>query len=904
MDREAVKQRITDLVSDFKANYHQHKKELEANTETKLVEPLFAILGWTTKDFVKREQARRGTGLGLVDYAFKIDDKVVFFLEVKKLGVELAKEADTQVISYALSRRIPFAVSTNFENLKIFCVEQENAVNNVFRVFKRPEDYIDNLQDLLFLHKESFEQNLLLKKAEDEGRLKKRISIDRPLLEDLMSIRNMIANDIERRYPGKYDLNEREEIIQRTIDRLIFVRKCEDVGINPDEMTLEEITHNPYGKAHSKLKEIFKRYNDIYNGGLFAVGFDNDCDKITIDGEIVQKLVHLLYESKDKQYVYNFDWIDADILGQVYEQYLGKILAQTKSGKSKLKNGQAHRKEQGIFYTPTYIVDYIVSNTLGNLLREKRIDTKRIKVLDPACGSGSFLIKAFDYLKADLHSNDESKMRRIDEQGMYSIKTMILKKNLYGVDLDAKAVEITKLNLLLKAAEKFRKLPEDMELHVKQGNSLIDDKSIAGLNAFRWIGDFQDGSFDVVIGNPPYVESRDIEDENWKHYRQKYSSAHKRFDLSVLFIEKAIDVLRNNGLLGMIISNKFSVSDYGYGVRKFILDNCRIQQIVDVSNIDVFKDASTYPYIMILQKEQNKIKRDSNVIKVKRVFADTELKSMEEFSKIKQASFLESPNYIFSIDSTAKISRILDVIKSESVPLGEICEMKDGIHTGNIRDKLILDHKENDDCKRLITAESIDRYSIKWNGLWVDYRRELIDTKKKEYGSLRNPRIFEASEKLLTALFGLRPEVAYDDGRLYANNSVKIVLARDKDMNLKWILAILNSNLMAFYYRILFAPTHVRGGYIQFYPKDFLRLPIKKIKQEKRNDLTKLVDEILSLNIHLSNFGDKKTSDTAKIEEEIKKTDAKIDELVYELYGLTGEEIRIVENSLASLHHH
>src|SRR3989338_1331027 len=228
MDKEKAKKQIQELINDFKSNYQKYKKELEANTETKLIEPLFEILGWTKNDFVKQEKAHRGTKTGHADYAFYINDRIVFFLEVKKIGVYLEKEADKQVISYALSKRIPFAVSTNFEQLRIFCVEQEKAIQDKFRVFNEPDDYINRFEDLWLLSKDSFEQNAILKIAEGEGRLKKRVSIDKPLLEDLMYIRKIIASDIEKNYPNKYEINEKDGIIQRIIDRLVFIRKCED----------------------------------------------------------------------------------------------------------------------------------------------------------------------------------------------------------------------------------------------------------------------------------------------------------------------------------------------------------------------------------------------------------------------------------------------------------------------------------------------------------------------------------------------------------------------------------------------------------------------------------------------------------------------------------------------------
>jgi len=541
--KEEAKKEIQNIIDDFKENYEKHKKELEANTETKLIEPLFKALGWTSNDFVKQEKAHRGTKTGHADYAFYIGDRIVFFLEVKKIGVYLEKEADKQVISYALSKRIPFAVSTNFEQLRIFCVEQEKALDNKFRVFDEPDHYISRFHDLWLLSKENFEQNTTYEMAASEGRLKHRVSIDKALLDDLMHIRKLIAFDIEKNYPNKYEINERDDIIQRILDRLIFIRRCEDVGINPENIILlEEIRILPDNKAYPKLKEIFSKYDSMYNAGLFAKAEDNDCDKIDINGRIIKDLTHYLYESKNKEYIYNFGWIDADVLGQVYEQYLGKILAQTKSGRTKLKGGQLHKKEQGIYYTPTYIVDYIIKNTVEELLKNKKVKAQEIKILDPACGSGSFLIKAFDYLYKNLTFNEEVKQHKIDSQGKYSIKTEILKKHIFGVDLDNKAVEITKLNLLLKAAEKGRKLPEELDEHIRQGNSLIDDDNTVGLDAFKWEGSFDVGSFDVVIGNPPYVFGGNlgIKDTDKEFFKENYISAKRKLNLFSLFIEKGL----------------------------------------------------------------------------------------------------------------------------------------------------------------------------------------------------------------------------------------------------------------------------------------------------------------------------------------------------------------------------
>ncbi|VVB61118.1 Release factor glutamine methyltransferase [uncultured archaeon] len=686
MTDEQIKTKVQNLIDEFRINYQEYKKESEASIETKLIEPLFKHLGWTEKDFKKREKTQREGKRGFADYTFYIGDKKVFFLEVKKIGVPLYKDADTQVVSYALSKSVPIAISTNFEELKVFCVEEENIVKRKIMVFSTPEEYIENIHDLLLLSKSSFEQNLLLKKAENLGLLKKRITIDKPLLDDLILIRKYIADDIEKIYHGKYQPNEKEEITQRIIDRLIFIRKCEDTGINPENLILKDAVAVPDNRAYSKLKEIFEKYNDVYNSGLFAINKDNDCDKITINGEIIKKLIRYLYTSKNEGYIYNFEWITADLLGQVYEQYLGKILLESKTGKAKLTNGQAHRKEQGIYYTPTYIVDYIVKNTVGELLKDKKIKAKKIKVLDPACGSGSFLIKAFDYLRVNISSEKSSKQRMFDSQGLYSVKTEILKNNLYGVDLDNKAVEITKLNLLLKAAEKNRRLPEEIDLHIKHGNSVIDDETIVEYNAFKWQGDFKEGSFDVVIGNPPYVRQEEF--SALKPYLQKnYEVYNGMADLYVYFFEREIKLLKDGGYFGMIVSNKWLRAGYGANLRKFI-SKYWIETFIDFGDLKVFPEATIYPCIIVIRKI-NKLNPKIQVCKMETLNFD----SLEEYIKSKQ--FIINQKEFGENDwniQRKEANDILKKIKANSIPIEDYVGNKIfyGLKTG-LNEAFIVD---------------------------------------------------------------------------------------------------------------------------------------------------------------------------------------------------------------------
>ena len=867
-NKERAKEELIKLVTDFKNNPDYYKKLSEADVEDKLVNELFVnILGWDKKDYEKRVKARRGNKSGSADYAFKINDRIIFFLEVKKVTIPLDKEADEQVILYSLSKKVPLAISTNFQQMNIFCVEQENAVKNVFRTFKNPEDYVTNFSDFLFLSKESFEQGLLLKKAEDEGRLKKRVSIDKVLLEDFWRVRTLIADDIEKNKSGKYTLNEKDEIVQRILDRLIFIRRCEDMGINPENQTLEEIKHIAESRAYSQLKALFSKYDFIYNSGLFTQNKDNDCDKITINGEIIQKLIGYLYESHDGKYKYNFEWIDADVLGQVYEQYLGKILAQTKSGKAKLKEGQAHRKEQGIYYTPTYVVDYIVKNTLGELLKDKKIDARKIKILDPACGSGSFLIKAFDYLNDHLSSSDEAKQYKLDSQGAYSIKTEILKNNIFGVDLDNKAVEITKLNLLLKAAERFRKLPSELDNHVGWGNSLIDDDTFE--HPFKWVGDFQEGTFDVVIGNPPY--GADLKDAERKFLLNNYPATKNNTDTAIGFINKSFNLLKKNGYLGLIVPKPLIYSQKWIACRKFIQKD--LISIVDVSK--AFEDVLLEQVIIIIKNNSNYKKYLIDFIDKKQEIVKVEKSLIDKFGNLINDVSENELNLAIKLNKNRYVS---DVVT---------------IYRGLIIQKFLKQKGE----VPVLRGKSIGKYLIKEIKEFVtkeDYKKI-----EKEADYLLKPKI--VIQNIVAHVTKPKDHIilmsGIDEKGLLALDNVGCVFLKDKDTDKLFIVALLNSTLMSWYaYRFIYAKA-IRTMRLDKY--HISKMPLcNYCGKIEYNKILPLANKMLSLNKQLQEIGDKKTSQTAKLEAEIKQTDQEIDDLVYKLYGITETEKRIIEDSL------
>ncbi len=331
-----------------------------------------------------------------------------------------------------------------------------------------------------------------------------------------------------------------------------------------------------------RLRQIFIYYDGYYDSDLFAPHLLDD-NRLHIDEYLIADILNGLYDIPGGMASYDFSVIDADVLGRVYEQYLGYVSKhveeRAKQAQARLALGFAadfdyklvekkqHRKEQGIYYTPKFVTDYIVRETVGRFLQEHTYNENlNIKILDPACGSGSFLIRAYDELlkyHADVRSKSTTEMDNFD-------RMPILTSNIFGVDLDQQAVEIARLNLLLRGLAKRDHLPPLTD-NIKRGNSLISGteeelKGYFGENwrdkhPFNWEYEFKDimanGGFDIVIGNPPYVRIQTLPRDEADYYRSHFSSAHGSFDLYVLFIEKAIKLLKDRGKLGLITSGKF-----------------------------------------------------------------------------------------------------------------------------------------------------------------------------------------------------------------------------------------------------------------------------------------------------------------------------------------------------------
>jgi len=893
----------------------------EADTRRIFIMPLFHALGW---DVYSREEVAEEVkaATGWVDYVFRLDGVSQFYLEAKALRVDLTKpEYVKQAITYAYNKGITWAVLSDFEGLQVY-----NAQTGRLFINLSCDNYLRDFDDLWLLSKESFQKNALNEKAEKYGALPPRLGIEQRLYNELREWREALFNQLHH-YNRELSASQIDEVIQRLFNRLIFIRNCEDRRIE-DRVLLSAVNEwrggGRKGELIERLRHVFHDFDGYYDSDLFQ---HHLTDEVFIESLTIENIISGLYEIPGGMASYDFSIIDADVLGAVYEQYLGHVAAILKQ---RAREAQARmdlwlpteetfeliakkkrRKEHGIYYTPKFVTDYIVKETIGRLLEERSYDEiLNIKILDPACGSGSFLIRAYDELLS-YHAYQRGKP--VSELDQWE-RLPILTNNIFGVDLDIQAVEIACLNLLLRSLARRETLPSLAD-NIRQGNSLISGteeglKKYFGGNwqekkRFNWEQEFEDimaqGGFDVVIGNPPYVRLGTLPEQERKFYRAFFKSASKQFDIYVLFIEKGISLLKNGGRLGFITSSKFFASEYGIQMRKYILENCCVEKVVDVSNFPVFKDAAIYPFIFILRKENDTAKRKANVVE-----AVTGLATEREFSArqyklntIPQAKFETTDKYAFDI--TSVFPDIIDKVEAKGFHLGSIFRITRGFRPPP-NDLLIskvdfaqLSVREQGEYRKLVIGKDlVGPYALGWGGVYVKYEpNRIYEAKPKE--------VFE-SPKVMIADISYHPKAYYDLDGLYCLKTVYLIL-RDKETkyDLSYITGILNSKLTDFFFRSRFSAMHMRGAYLRFRKQFIEQLPIRRIdfnnpaEKKMHDDLVALADKMLELNKRLAPIRDKHCSERDELLREISRTDDAIDNLVYDLYGLSNEERKIVE---------
>jgi predicted type IV restriction endonuclease len=557
---------ILKLVENFEQNLESFKSQgyNEATLRQEFINPFFEALGWDMqnksqtaaayKDVIHEDAIKIGGTTKAPDYCFRIGATKKFFVEAKKPAVDIKNEISPayQLRRYAWSAKLPLSILTDFEEFAVYDCQIRPNVNDkpsTGRILLlNYREYGEKWEQIAKIFgKEAVLKGLFDKYASEKTTKKGTTTVDKEILSEIERWRDSLAKNIAIRN-SKLSVENLNFAVQKTIDRILFLRICEDRGIERSEQLLGFING---ARIYPRLFELFEKSDERYNSGIFHFrrekdrpeGPDELSANLKIDDDVLAKILKDLYYPHSP---YVFSVMPAEILGNVYEQFLGKVIRLTSSHQAKVEEKPEVKKAGGVYYTPSYIVDYIVKNTVGKLCEGKTPkQIEKIKILDPACGSGSFLIGAYQYLldyHRDFYEKERSKYKKVIYQGKggqwfltIDEKKRILLNNIYGVDIDSQAAEVTKLSLLLKVLENEtqeslrlfheRALP-DLGNNIKCGNSLIgpdfyqnqqmtfsfDKEQQRKINAFDWKKEFaeilggKNPGFDAVIGNPPYVE--------------------------------------------------------------------------------------------------------------------------------------------------------------------------------------------------------------------------------------------------------------------------------------------------------------------------------------------------------------------------------------------------------------
>jgi len=777
----AAPKEIADLVAEFESDQSFYKSSQFNETElrTRFINPLIAALGWDVyhdqpgradQHEVKEEDSVEVEGkIKNPDYSFRLFDSALgsmkrkFFMEVKRpsVNIEAGAYPAFQLRRYAWSADLPISILTDFEELSVYyCLSRPGREDKPTKsriMYLRYDQYAEKWEEIAALFsREAVLNGSLDRYARSLPQKRGEKRVDAALLGDISRWREALAKNIALGNP-ELDTASLNYSVQAIIDRIMFLRICEDRGIER-YMRLKHLLEGE--RVYARLFELFQQADERYNSGIFHFHKEPGRDRpdiitpgLKIDDGTLKEIIKQLYFPESP---YAFSVLPAEILGQIYEQFLGQVIRLDQDHRAVVEDKPEVKKAGGVKYTPAYIVETIVQKTLGPTLQGRTArQAAEISILDPACGSGSFLIVAYQYL-LDWHRDwyvhhllplmerggrpTSTEIRRLlpeteasrkgrkreaalpiyqARDGEWRLTTAerkrILLSNIYGVDIDRQAVEVTKLSLLLKVLEgendesiskqltlfQERALP-DLGENIKCGNSLIgwdileDDpglgqEEIERINPFDWerefAGVFKRGGFDVVIGNPPWVRQEvlgEFKDYFQKHYKVYQGSA----DLYAYFIEKGISLLRDGGFFSYIVANKWLKANYGMSLRAWLKEQC-IEEIMDFGDLQIFQGATTYPCIIRTKKSAPRKYFDTTQIKT------LDFPSLSSYIKdnhyLVDQSALDNKGWSLSNEQT---HALLVKISTDGVPLGKYVggRIYRGVLTG-LNDAFVIDTK-------------------------------------------------------------------------------------------------------------------------------------------------------------------------------------------------------------------
>lgn len=975
---------VLTLVENFERNLDSYRNGQYNETQVRrdFIDPFFKALGWDMdnsagyaeayRDVIHEDAIKVGISTRAPDYSFRVGGQRKFFLEAKKPSVNIKDDIEPafQLRRYAWSAKLPLSIVINFAEFAIYDCRQKPDKNDKAsksRLFYCTfRDYAEKWDEIAAI----FSKDAVLKGSFDKYAVSTKgkrgtTEVDSAFLEEIENWRNLLAHNIALRNSS---LSQRELnfAVQQTIDRIIFLRICEDRGIEPYGrlMALQN-----GGNVYGRLRELFREADDRYNSGLFHFkrekGREEAPDELTlnlaIDDKPLKEIFKNLYYPDSP---YEFSVLGADILGSVYEQFLGKVIRLTAGNRAVVEDKPEVKKAGGVYYTPAYIVQYIVQHTVGKLLEGKSVkQAAGITILDPACGSGSFLIGAYQYLldwylaryveegaeitsdlagvvgqpsrmasSSNKHSKGKAARIHSSAHGEWRLTTAekkrILLEHIYGVDIDAQAVEVTKLSLLLKVLEgesgeslnsqmklfHERVLP-DLAHNIQCGNSLIgpdfydgqldlDDEAAQRINVFDWQVAFPQvfkaGGFDAVIGNPPYIFTRNqgIEESQKEYFYSHYNFQSAQLNTFGVFLERCYQLLRAKGTLGFITPNNWLTIDTFSRLRQFILESTSQLELVNILD-RVFQTASVDTAII------NFIKDKPSGINVAEM-----VNGSIDFQRQIKLSDISPPSFIIQIShfKDSKNQSLIQKIEQHSEPLSKFSTVSTGLkayQTGkgkppqsDIQKNGRVFHNTrriDSSYEKYLDGSDVCRYQLKWAGEFLSYGDWLAEPRKSVP--------FDGERLLVRQIPNKQPYLVHavftEDQCLNDINSM-VVFAPTTDISLKCLLGIINSRLVSFWFSQTLDKLQ-RKIFPQFKVKELAAFPIRKFDLSKSADhsshdkIVTLVEKMLVLHQQLA--AAKTPQDTTLLQRQIDATDKQIDQLVYQLYGLTDEEIALVENT-------
>ena len=931
--------------------------------------------------------------IGFFDVNGKDDVRAVIELKGPTISLDQRQKrsGDTrtpveQAFNYApkYGKNCQWVIVSNYKEIRLY---RSNDMTE-YEVF-----FLENLKDDLefqkFIYILSFEAlvGTANKKAKalelSEEYQKNQIEIEKKFYNEYRNIRLHIFENMKENNP-ETDENTLLEKVQKLLDRFLFICFCEDKGL------LEKDFFNTIlkkGKDFGSIFDIFKVFcNWInlgnpkenishFNGGLFKN--DDVLNSLNIDDKVFEEL------KKISDYDFDSD-LNVNILGHIFEQSISDIeeLKKSISGEE-FDQKKSKRKKDGIFYTPQYITKYIVENSIKNWLDDKRKElgeddlpklnekdyifdiakknytknyrkhiefwqqyreaVRNIKIIDPACGSGAFLITAFEFLLNYNKYLDDKIFDLVGTSDLFSDRTKeILQNNIFGVDLNRESVEITKLSLWLKTADKNKTLAS-LENNIKCGNSLIDDPEIAGNLAFNWEKEFPkifaNGGFDIVVGNPPYGVNFD---DKTKKYLLEFDKLVPDYEIYIYFISLYRKILKNNGYLSYIFPNTFLSTLFGKKYRENLFNTITVKEIIDLSNDNTFVDASVRTIIFSFKNilENSDIK-----------FLKTRDKTFYSFKDYLKNEVMENIENIASLFfQNKKEKEIISKIKNNQ-KLADFFEVSQGLipydkYRGHdeytIKNRIWHSNVKKDETyKKELKGEDVKQYLLNWNNeLWISYGEWLAAPRERKFFVNKRILIREITKDKLFA--------CYTEEEFYNTPSLINVINEKDILELKYILTIVNSKLLGWYHNKT-SPKANKGLFPKILVNDVRNLPLVNIPLEKQQPFIEKADKMLSLNRELQDLSQKfqrmllrkfeleklstklqewylldfsdfikelkrlkiklslsqeseweeyfleEKSKAIAVDSEIKNTDKEIDSMVYRLYDLTDEEIKIIE---------